>query len=168
MTRIRWHHGLLVVCAFALVNVGCRTPRSGGAGEVGINPESLDDAALSERFEMGERVTDVTLRNVLFVYDSFQIRDNEIPKLEEAADYMRRNARIRLVAEGHCDERGSREYNMSLGEHRALSVRTYLIGLGVEGNRIQTRSYGEEKPLDPGHGESAWEQNRRAEFALYR
>jgi peptidoglycan-associated lipoprotein len=81
---------------------------------------------------------------------------------------MTRNQDVRLIAEGHCDERGSREYNLSLGEHRALAVRAYLVGLGVDGARIQTRSYGEEQPLDPGHDESAWRLNRRVEFALFR
>ena len=98
---------------------------------------------------------------VLFAYDSYQ-------KVEAVAKYMKSNADVKLVCEGNCDERGSNEYNMSLGEHRALAVRAYLVGLGIDGARIQTRSFGEEKPLNPGHNEAAWHENRRVEFALFR
>jgi peptidoglycan-associated lipoprotein len=105
---------------------------------------------------------------VLFAYDSYQIAETEVPKVEAVARYLKDNAAVKLVTEGHCDERGSNEYNMSLGEHRALAVRAYLVGLGIDGARIQTRSFGEEKPLNPGHGESAWRENRRVEFVLSR
>ena len=73
-----------------------------------------------------------------------------------------------VTVSGHCDERGSREYNMALGENRALAVRAHLIRLGTDAARIQTRSYGEERPLDPGHSEAAWRRNRRGEFLLFR
>jgi len=69
------------------------------------------------------------------------------------------------VVEGHCDERGTQEYNMALGERRALAVRDYLINLGVPGQNLLTISYGEERPVDPGHNEAAWAKNRRAEFS---
>jgi len=131
--------------------------------------EQLDgDFALSERPEGGDRITDVEFESVLFAYDSFQVTGGEVAKIEGVADYLTRNLGVRLVTEGHCDERGSREYNMSLGENRALAVRAHLIRLGLDGSRIQTRSYGEEQPLDPGHNESAWRLNRRVEFVLYR
>jgi peptidoglycan-associated lipoprotein len=81
---------------------------------------------------------------------------------------MKANADVRLVKEGHCDERGSIEYNMSLGEHRALAVRAYMVSHGIDGARIQTRSFGKEKPLDPGHSEPSWRVNRRVEFALFK
>lgn len=105
---------------------------------------------------------------VLFAYDSYQIAETEVSKVEAVAQYMKSNMDVKLVTEGHGDERGSNEYNMSLGEHRALAVRAYLVGLGVDGARIQTRSLGEEKPLNPGHGEAAWRENRRVEFGLFR
>ena len=70
--------------------------------------------------------------------------------------------------DGNCDERGSNEYNLSLGEQRAQSVRTYLIATGIDAARIQTRSFGKEKPLDPGHNEAAWAKNRRGEFVIYK
>lgn len=165
------------VCLFVMLAVavpfisGCRTPWGGGTDGMSdtINPEELEgNVALQERFEMGTPVTEVSFQEVRFSYDSYQIPETEIPKIERVADYMRANPDVRLVVEGHCDERGSREYNMSLGEHRALAVRAYLVGLGIDSTRIQTRSYGEEKPAVLGHGPDAWRQNRRAEFVLYR
>lgn len=81
--------------------------------------------------------------------------------------HLQQNANHVLVVEGHCDERGSNEYNLSLGENRAISVRTRLVQLGVQGDRIQTRSYGEEKPAVAGSGEEAWRLNRRGEFSLF-
>ncbi len=161
-----WFLGALLVC-MVFVTAGCRT---GGdeMGEALIIEELEGDHALMERFEDGVRVTDVSFDPVGFRYDSYQIDGSEVGKLNQVADYLRGATDVNLVVEGHCDERGSREYNMSLGEHRALAVRAYLIGLGVDSARIQTRSYGEEQPVDMGHNEAAWTRNRRGEFALYR
>jgi peptidoglycan-associated lipoprotein len=137
-------------------------------GEV-FQPQPLEgDYALGARFEDTlTRRDDLQFDRVYFGYDSFRIDPVEIVKIEAVAEYMRRVPQVKLVAEGHCDERGSREYNMSLGEHRALAVRAHLIGAGVDGNRVQTRSYGEEMPVDPGHHEGAWRLNRRVEFVFY-
>ena len=127
-----------------------------------------DSGAMSERGVNGERITDATFSNVLFGYNQFQIEQNEAAKIEAVAQYMQQNPATHLVAEGNCDERGTLEYNLALGENRAQAVRAYLISLGIEGSRIQTLSYGEEKPSDAGHTESAWSANRRVEFALYK
>lgn len=176
MASSRWFRlGAVILMALA-VGVGCRTKRSpnwGGAGldvlppggEVTAMPGEIP---LAGRIEGGTRVTDVQFENVLFAFDSYKIEPSEVGKIEKVADYLRRNQTVRLVTEGHCDERGSNEYNLSLGEHRALAVRAYLVSLGIEPSRIGTRSYGEERPLDPGHNEEAWRKNRRVEFALYR
>ncbi len=167
----------IILCACAMITVlaGCH---SKPVNIKGFEDDSFDPSSLTAgggtyalpagRFEDGERVTDVSFENVQFNYDSFQIANSEIPKIEAVAAYMKSHPAINLVLEGNCDERGSREYNISLGENRALAVRAQLIGLGIDGNRIQTRSYGEENPLDPGHNEAAWRINRRVEFALYR
>ena len=80
---------------------------------------------------------------------------------------LRSNAQAGVIVEGHCDERGSREYNLALGERRALAVRAYLIGLGLDPARVQTKSMGEEQPAVFGHDESAWSKNRRVEFILF-
>ncbi len=156
-----------VICVFAFGS-GCRRRTKAGTDVLPPTAVDVGEIPQSERFEDGQRVTDVTFENVLFDYDSYQIKPSEAPKIDRVAEYMRSNTRVRLVAEGHCDERGSREYNMALGEQRALAVRAHLIGSGIDPARIQTKSYGEERPVNPGHDESAWRLNRRVEFALYR
>ena len=162
-----WLTGTMLVCVAMVAGSGCRTSGE-EIGEALIIEELDGDHALTDRFESGTRVTDVSFDPVRFRYDSYQVDNAEESKLERVGDYLQRAGDINLVVEGHCDERGSREYNMSLGEHRALAVRAYLIGLGVDSGRIQTRSYGEEKPLVMGHDDNARTQNRRGEFALYR
>ena len=162
-----WLVGVTVGCVAILVGGGCGTT-GGEMGESLIIEELDGDHALGERFEDGTRVTDVSFDAVRFRYDSYQIDNAEAGKLEAVAGYLQQESNVRLVVEGHCDERGSREYNISLGEHRALAVRAYLIGLGVDSARIQTRSYGEERPVDTGHDDAARARNRRGEFALYR
>jgi len=165
-----WYRVVIMGFICVTLGAGCTRKTKPGAGLTDIDTVGSEggDIALGERFEDGTRIAGVEFSNVLFDYDSFQIKDSEVKKIESVADYLRRNQGVRLVTEGHCDERGSREYNMSLGEHRALAVRAHLVGLGIEGSRIQTKSYGEENPLDSGHSESAWRLNRRVEFPLYR
>jgi peptidoglycan-associated lipoprotein len=167
---------MMCVCGCVLLVAGCAT-RRGKRGQISddaLSPENLGqpavagDIAMGDRFAEGDRITDVTFESVLFDYDSFQIKPSEMPKIEKVSGYLRDNANVRLIVEGHCDERGSAEYNVALGEHRALAIRASLIGMGIDGTRIQTRSFGEEKPLDAGHSESSWSVNRRGEFALYR
>lgn len=149
---------------------GCRSKTGTGEGDMGLNTTLIGDSPLpGGDFESElSRITDVSFETVLFAYDSFKIASSEIAKIEKVASYMRNNGSVRLVAEGNCDERGSKEYNLSLGENRAASVRAYLVELGVPSAHIQTKSYGEERPVDPGHNESSWRLNRRVDFALYR
>lgn len=164
----------VLTLSVALLSTGCSRNKDGrGTGEGTLVPEPLageygmlGDAPFD--FESLQRVTDVAFEPVAFGYDSYQVASSETAKIEAVANYMLANRDLKLVVEGHCDERGSREYNLSLGEHRGLAVRAYLISLGVPAERVQTRSYGEEKPVDPGHSEAAWRLNRRGEFALYR
>ncbi len=105
---------------------------------------------------------------VYFGYDSSFLAPAELAKVQQAADFMAENANVVLIVEGHCDERGSNEYNLSLGEQRALSLRSALVNLGISADRIQSRSFGEEKPAVLGTGEAVWAQNRRGEFAFYK
>ena len=104
---------------------------------------------------------------VYFGYDSSVLAPAELSKIQQAADYMTGNAAVVLIVEGHRDERGSNEYNLSLGEFRAQSIRNALVAQGVGADRIQTASYGEEKPVAFGHDESSWRQNRRGDFAFF-
>jgi len=104
---------------------------------------------------------------VHFAYDSSQVPPDEVEKIERVADYLKKGKAQGVIVEGHCDERGSRDYNLALGERRALAVRDYLIGFGIDPGRIQTKSYGEEMPVALGHDEESWRLNRRAEFVIY-
>lgn len=104
---------------------------------------------------------------VYFAYDSSQVNPEEAAKVEAVAKYLNKGKGKGVIIEGHGDERGSREYNLALGERRALAIRDYLISLGVDAAIIQTKSLGEEAPLAMGHDESAWRQNRCGVFAIY-
>ncbi|MGC8743742.1 MAG: peptidoglycan-associated lipoprotein Pal [Verrucomicrobiia bacterium] len=103
---------------------------------------------------------------VYFDFDRSTIRPSEKSKIEAVAAVLKQKPETKVQVEGHCDERGTEEYNRALGERRALAAREYLINLGISGDRIFTISYGEDKPADPGHNEAAWAKNRRAEFIL--
>ncbi|HLH52527.1 MAG TPA: OmpA family protein [Verrucomicrobiae bacterium] len=103
---------------------------------------------------------------VHFDFDSSTVKPSEISKVSAVADYLKNNQMTAVEVEGHCDERGTEEYNRSLGERRALALREKLIGLGIDPSRVDTVSYGKDRPADPGHDEAAWKQNRRGEFAL--
>ncbi len=104
------------------------------------------------------------LQRIYFEFDQYTLTPTAQETLTGNAAYLKANPDIKVLVEGHCDERGSDEYNLALGEKRAQAVKNYLVSLGVEGNRLSVISYGEELPLDPGHGEDAWAKNRRAEF----
>jgi peptidoglycan-associated lipoprotein len=103
---------------------------------------------------------------IYFDFDQATIRPDQFAKLDHNADYLKSNPSARIVIEGNCDERGTNEYNLALGERRAQNAKTYLVEAGVEANRLRTVSYGEERPLFPGQDESAWAQNRRDDFVL--
>jgi peptidoglycan-associated lipoprotein len=111
-----------------------------------------------------------TLKNytVYFEFDRSAVRQSEQPKVQAVANVLKNQPDTKLQIEGHCDERGTEEYNRSLGERRALALREFLINLGIDGNRIYTVSFGEDKPAVQGHNEEAWAKNRRGEFILYR
>jgi peptidoglycan-associated lipoprotein len=99
---------------------------------------------------------------VYFDYDQYAVRADADPILEKQAAWLQRYPQVRVRIEGNCDERGTREYNMALGARRANAVRDYLVGRGVAAGRIETVSYGKERPIDPGTGEDAWAHNRNA------
>ena len=105
------------------------------------------------------------LHPVHFDYDSHALKPSALATLKDNAEKIKKTPGAIVLIEGHCDERGTQEYNITLGDRRALAVREYLIKLGVSGDRLITVSYGEEDPVDPGHNESAWAKNRRCEFS---
>jgi peptidoglycan-associated lipoprotein len=173
MTKIR---GILMVLGCIVLALGVSGCGSSGGDKVGGVGADGDLGLVQGSDVYGEPLADRPLEGeeyasqfeaVYFDYDSSQVNPSERIKIESVADYMRGNAQVGVIVEGHCDERGSREYNMALGERRALAVRAYLIGLGIDGGRIQTKSYGEEKPVTFGHDEGSWDANRRSEFVLF-
>jgi peptidoglycan-associated lipoprotein len=102
------------------------------------------------------------LKDIHFDFDKYDVRSEDAEMLRENAALLKKYPSVKVQIEGHCDERGTIEYNLALGERRASSTKKYLISLGIPAERISTISYGEEKPLDPGHTEGAWAKNRRA------
>jgi len=103
-------------------------------------------------------------RDIYFDFDKFNLVPEARKILAEKASFLNAHPEIKIKVEGHCDERGTREYNLALGERRAKSAQDYLIFLGINPARVSTISYGEEKPLDPTSNEEAWSKNRRAHF----
>jgi len=148
---------------------GCHHTRNTGATAPGNGETPVPGLNGVGTTEVGGRPTGLTdlqhgqFAPVLFDYDSARIRPSEESKLEAVAAYLKANPG-KLVIEGHCDERGTAEYNRALGERRALAARDELVKLGIDASRISTISYGSERPADPGHDEAAWAKNRRCEF----
>jgi peptidoglycan-associated lipoprotein len=101
-----------------------------------------------------------------FNFDSSAVKSSDAPKIAAVADHLKANPSQALEVQGHCDERGTEEYNRSLGERRALALRENLVNLGVKADHIITISYGKDRPAEPGHDEAAWSKNRRGEFIL--
>ena len=108
------------------------------------------------------------LADIRFELDSASLTDEGRATLEKHALWLQERRNVRVTVEGHCDERGTVEYNLALGEQRARAARDYLVSLGVAAERLGVASYGKERPLDPGPGEAAWARNRRAHFAVTR
>jgi peptidoglycan-associated lipoprotein len=106
-------------------------------------------------------------QTVHFEFDRANVSAGEAAKVQEVASkFKTENPESDLLVEGHCDERGTEEYNRSLGERRALAIRELLVAAGVPADHVHTASFGKDKPADPGHNEAAWKQNRRGEFIL--
>ena len=131
----------------------------------GITEEELARAE-RERLRREQEGMIGALNDINFDYDSYAINTSEIPKINTAANYLKQNRETRIVAEGHCDERGTVEYNLALGQKRAEAVKAYLVKMGIDGGRIKVISFGKEIPVDPGHTEEAWAKNRRAHFKI--
>ena len=136
-------------------------PDSLASGNRGIPP----NASGSHEGWAEDRLT-LRPQTVYFDFDKSAINAGEQSKLDEVANYLQKNAGVAIRIEGNCDERGTEEYNRSLGERRALAAREHLVRLGVESGRIDSLSNGEDKPAEAGHDKSAWAKNRRDEFVI--
>ena len=181
-----WKWAALVLSVAALVAVGCakkQTVKSegvqGGPGAASApaeapvkeTPAAPEAAAPAEQPAVapGVAVTEETksmFDDVRFDFDQSVVTEDGRQTYRVVADYLKKHSGVKLLIEGHCDERGTAEYNMALGERRATAVMTYLASLGVSKADLSTVSFGKEKPLDSGHDEEAWAKNRRAHFVL--
>ena len=175
---------ILAVFAVALsvATTGCKYDKAGkggagngagsgsdinGGSDISGETGSISGASEGKFEDLYTRCTDVNFAPVYFGFDSTVVPQGELGKIDAVTQHLTAKTDRVVVVEGNCDERGSSEYNMSLGENRAIIIRNYLVQSGIAADRIQTRSYGAEKPAVDGHDESAWAKNRRGEFAIY-
>ena len=156
-------HWAVATLAVATLAIGCAS--SGGGDETTAPASDFgSDTGMGGGEAMpGEGPTG--LEAVYFDFDSAALRSDQRPTLQANVGAINQHSEWKtVVLEGHCDERGSEEYNLALGERRANAVRRFLIDLGVDGSRLRTVSFGEARPAVPGHDENAWRYNRRVEF----
>ncbi|HLP75340.1 MAG TPA: OmpA family protein [Candidatus Paceibacterota bacterium] len=132
-----------------------------GPGSIGI---PLADKPGHEGWNKDEKA--FSANTVHFAFDSSALKTSEKSKVAAVADYLKSNPATAVEVAGHCDERGTEEYNRSLGERRALALREELVRLGIDPARVDTISYGEDQPANPAHNDTAWSENRRGEFIL--
>jgi peptidoglycan-associated lipoprotein len=155
--------------------------REGKGRQEGTQDSGITERPISERDRMEEQrrrqelmeekarreaLEDFVNEDIHFEFDSSKLTWEAQEILKRKADWLLSHPRTEVIIEGHCDERGTNAYNLALGERRAESVKQYLVELGIRPNRLSTISFGEEKPLDPGHNEEAWAKNRRAHFVI--
>jgi peptidoglycan-associated lipoprotein len=144
--------GVLLLAACASDN----TDKGGAAGAAGANAPTTAGPAPGSREEF-QQIGD----RVFFDFDKSDIKAEGRTTLQRQADWLKKYPNVTVTVEGHCDERGTREYNLALGERRATAVKKMLVALGVAANRVSTISYGKERPAVVGSNEAAWAQNRR-------
>lgn len=137
-----------------------------GDDEASRKAEAERQARLREEARMKAEMEAFMSENIYFDFDKSDLKAEAQAILKKKAAWARENAQFFIRIEGNCDERGTNEYNLALGERRAQSAKKFLVALGIPGDRIRTISYGEERPADPGHNEAAWAKNRRDEFKL--
>jgi peptidoglycan-associated lipoprotein len=145
-------------------------PNGRNIGDVTAKPFDPNDPRNSNQNRPpGDAVPDdkvLAAETVYFDYDRSSVKSSEVPKVQRVATYLKNQPNALLRVEGNCDERGTEEYNRSLGERRALAVRELLIASGIAPDRVSTVTFGEDKPADPGHDDAAWSKNRRADFVV--
>jgi peptidoglycan-associated lipoprotein len=130
-----------------------------------IPPEPVREDAIKSA-SLDDLNRNSPLKPAFFDYDSAELNGAAQTALQEDAGILKRYSTWTITIEGHCDERGTAEYNLALGERRAVAARTYLVSLGISADRLRTVSYGKEFPFDPGHDEAAYTKNRRAHFVI--
>jgi peptidoglycan-associated lipoprotein len=133
---------------------------------VTVPPEPTVESSTLASKSLDEINKQSPLLPVFYEFDSAEMSADAQSALTKNAEVLKQNATWVVSIEGHCDERGTAEYNLALGERRALAARTYLVSLGIAPDRLRTVSYGKEFPFDPGHTETSWAKNRRAHFVV--
>lgn len=151
------------------VDVGTETDIATSDEALQIGGGDLSDLASGSFKDRGyTQCTDVSFAPVYFRFDATKIEESELAKVEAVARHLADNPDRVVTIEGNCDERGSNEYNLSLGDDRAIIISNYLASNGIARNRMETVSRGETNPAVEGHGESSWSQNRRGEFIIWK
>ena len=130
-----------------------------------VPQQPLSEDAIGNR-SLDDLNRDSPLKPVLFALDSAELDDMGRATVQANADILKKYPTWQVTIEGHCDERGTAEYNLALGERRAVAVKTYLVSLGISADRLRTVSYGKEFPFEPAHNEDAWSKNRRGHFVI--
>jgi peptidoglycan-associated lipoprotein len=160
---------LLGLMAALLLVAGCETPADegattdeGGTATADVPPPPPPPTMAPAPMDPQEYLVVNVGDRVFFDFDKSDLRPDAIDQLNRQADFLKANGAITVVIEGHADERGTREYNLALGDRRASSAEQYLQSMGVDGGRVETISYGKERPAVLGSNEDAWSQNRRA------
>lgn len=167
----------LVLCFSIMITTGCAKKSVVAAGEQKAVAETAKDvvqkeepakevAKVEEEAVKEKAAPEEIFKDINFDFDKFNLKPEAREILKQHAAFLAKNTNKNVTIEGHCDERGTAEYNLALGERRAKEAMKYLQELGINGKRIKTVSYGKEKPLDPGHNEEAWAKNRRDYFVV--
>ena len=124
----------------------------------------LRDLKMAQK--LADEIRNFEAENIYFAFDRSDLTDESKSALREKGNWLRANGDYSVNISGNCDERGTAEYNLALGERRAHAAKKFLMGLGISENRLATISYGEERPVDPGHNDEAWAKNRNDQFTL--
>ncbi len=158
--------GLLV----AAVGIGCSSKKKGaavGAGGAGVGEEGLGAGGSLTRAGKGLAPGEEgPLKDLHFAFDSYELDESSRATLRDNGNWLKDHTQAKVEIEGHCDERGTVEYNLALGSKRARAAKEYLVALGIAADRLTTISYGEELPLCHEHDESCWQKNRRVHFVV--
>ena len=131
-----------------------------------VQEQTINEAPAAVKGEPVPAEQQAQMENIYFDFDSFILSAPSRSTLAKNAEYLQKSKSLKVRIEGNCDERGSDDYNLALGEKRAKAAMNYLVTMGVSADRLSIISYGKEKPADPGHDEAAWAKNRRDEFIL--
>lgn len=156
----------LLLISSSLLFTGCGDkPKKGDPSASAVSSEGSAASALEINADSDSGKAGA-LQTVYFDFNSSVLRSDTRSALESNASFLKENPSVKVIVEGHCDERGSVQYNIALGEKRAKSIKRFLTSMGVESSRVETATYGKERPVAFGHDESAWSQNRRGNFVI--